>query len=273
MGLLYVECPRLAVSFDLPDELAADFRQDFSYAVTSRRPIDVGLEYRIQLDEDGARLFRNRTPIGIFPDRLELMFSIEEDIENAVLERLGGWVGLHAGAAVCRGGAIVVVGRPDTGKTTTTFQLVELGLDLLCEEITPIDPTTRMVQPFPQVLTLARHYAEEFRSRYPVTGGTLSFPAPAVARYAAARVARQPVPLSVIVFPAFDPSCQPTLEEVDPGQMLTDLLQHCFPPALGDEQLYDAVIRLITQCRLFRLRTCGIASARERLLELIAKLP
>ena len=272
MGLLYLEFPRLLVTLDLPDQLVADFAVNFSFAVTSRRPREVDQAYRIQLLEHGAALFKNQAPLGTFPTSLELMFSLEEDIENSLVACIGDWVGLHAGAAVLQDTAIVVVGRPDTGKTTTTFQLVELGLGLLCEEVTPIDPATGMVQPFPQVLTLARAYAEEFRSRHPVTKGTLRFPDASMARYAAKAISTRPVPLGVVLFPSFDPSGESVLEEVRPGRVLTEMLPHCFAPAAGDERLYDNVIRLIDRCRLFKLRTSGIDSARERLVELIARV-
>lgn len=272
MGLLYLEFPRLLATLDLPDQLVADFARNFSYAVSSRRPRDVDPAYRIQLVEQGATLFRNQMPIGTFPTPLELMFSLEEDIENSLVAHIGEWVGLHAGAAVLEDRAIVVVGRPDTGKTTTTLQLVELGLELLCEEVTPIDAETGKVQPFPQVLTLARAYAEAFRFRYPVTKGTLLFPDASMARYTAGAISTRPVPLGTVLFPSFDPSAESLLEEVRPGEVLTEMLPHCFAPAYGDERLYDNVIRLIARCRLFRLRTSSIESARERLVQLIARV-
>jgi hypothetical protein len=273
MERLFLEFPRLSVSLDVPEPLVADFSRNFSFALVSRPTAHIDREYAVHLDHRGAGLLRDGATIGTWPHPLELMFSLEEDIENAIIGHLGGWIGLHAGATVLRESAIVVVGRPDSGKTTTTFQLVELGLDLLCEEVTAVDPETRQVHPFPQTLTLSRAYAEAFAARHGVTAGSLSYPTPAMARYAASRIRRSPVRLGAIVFPAFDPSCEPALAEASPGEVLTELLQHCFAPALGDERLYDDLIRLITGCRLWRMQSNGIESARRLLRELIAQLP
>ena len=83
---------------------------------------------------------------------------------------------------------------------------------------------------------------------------------------------KAPAPLGAILFPAFSPSVEPALVEVTPGEILTELFQHCFPPALGDERLYDDVIRLVRGARLFRMHTCDIESARRLLVELITRL-
>jgi hypothetical protein len=271
MTTLFLEYPRFAVALSVPEEAATSFRQDFAPWLISRRPLVVHAEYRVQLAGTGVSLVKNGVLAGTFPSMTELTFFLEEDLEISLIERLGDWVGFHAGAAAIRDSAIVVVGHPDTGKTTTTFQLVELGLELLCEEVTPIDPATIEVQPFPQTLTLARGYAEEFASRYSVKMGNLSYYGPEIARYAAGKVRKGVVPLKAIIFPSFDPSFEPTIERVSPGQVLTELLPYCFPPALGEEWLYDNVIRIIERCRLFRLRTCGIESTRALLGALVSE--
>jgi hypothetical protein len=105
-----------------------------------------------------------------------------------------------------------------------------------------------------------------------VTKGTLIFPDASIARYTADAIRTRPVPLGTVLFPSFDPSAESLLEEVRPGEVLTELLPNCFAPASGDEKLYDHVIRLIARCRLFRLRTSGIESARDRLVQLIARV-
>lgn len=272
MGMLFLEYPRLSVSVSVPDDVADLFQRNFADALVSASPAVVHHEFHVQFQSTGVSLAKNGVLAGTFPNATELMYFLEEDLENSLIKRLGGWIGLHAGAVALHDIAIVTVGHPDTGKTTTTFQLVELGLELLCEEVTPIDPATISVQPFPQVLTLSRSYAEAFASRYPVVGGTISYHGPEMARYSAAKVRKQAVPLGAILFPAFDPSCTPRIEELTPAQVLTDLFQYCFAPTVDDEQLYDNAIRVVERCRLFRMRTCSIESARALLAELLSEL-
>jgi hypothetical protein len=272
MGRIYLELPRLTVAVDLPDRLDEDFRRNFSFALAARRPSHTDHDYLVRAGSDGVALLKDGSPLASFTTPADLMFSLEEDLENALLDHRGSWVAFHAGAAARGEAAVMVVGRPDTGKTTTTFQLVELGLDLLCEEVALVDAATGQVQPFPQSLTLARHYAEAFRERYPVARGTLTWHGTAMARYAADAVRTRAAPLRVVLFPAYEPSCEPQLEELSPGRALADLLPHCFQPSGSDERLFDDVIRLIEPCALFVLRSRDIESARLLLAGLVARL-
>lgn len=272
MSLLFLEYPKLAVSLSLPDDVVEGFRTNFASALVSAAPATVHREFLVRRLKAGVVLESSGTVLGIFPTATELMFALEENLENALIERLDGWIGLHAGAVALPEIAIVTIGHPDTGKTTTTFQLVELGLELLCEEVTPVDPSTIRVHPFPGTLTLDRRYAEAFASRYPVTRGALTYHGTEMARYAAGRVRKEAVPLGAMLFPAFDPSCRPRLEVLSPAEVLTDIFQYCFTPTMDDEQLYDSVIRVIERCRLFRMHTRDIESARGLLVELLSEL-
>lgn len=272
MGLLFLEYPKLSVSLSVPDDAADGFRANFANALVSAPPPIVHLKFLVRRLNAGVALERNGIAVGVFPDATALMFALEEDLENSLIGRLDGWIGLHAGAVALPDLAIVTVGHPDTGKTTTTFQLVELGLELLCEEVTPIDPAAVRVHPFPGVLTLDRRYAEAFRSRYPVTRGAITYHGAEMARYTARHVRKEAVPLGAMLFPAFDPSCRPKLEVLSPAEVLTDIFQYCFAPTVDDEQLYDSVIRVIERCRLFRMHTRDIESARGLLVELLSEL-
>lgn len=128
-----------------------------------------------------------------------------------------------------------------------------------------MDPVSHLVHPFPHHLTLARHYAEAFQAAYPVTRGTVMYHGAEMARYAPhATHAGAATPVAFL-FPAYHPDHVPALIEVDPGDVLVEVLQYCFPPQGPDEQLYDAVIGVIERCRIFRMRTNSIASARALL--------
>jgi len=43
--------------------------------------------------------------------------------------------------------ACVIAGDPDTGKTTTTFNLIEMGQIFLCEEVVPVNPIPAQEKP------------------------------------------------------------------------------------------------------------------------------
>lgn len=271
MATIVLEYPKLSISVTAAEPIAGAIGRNFAPLVAARAVTAVDHRFRVESQARGFGLVKDGQVLAAFPDAAELMFFLEEEIERTLLDHLGGWIGLHAGAAVLpNDSALVVVGQPDTGKTTTTFQLVELGLELLCEEVTPVDPETVRAHPFPHTLSFARSYAEQFTALYPVRHGTLAYHGAQIARYVARRVRTTPVRMGTILFPAFDPASVPRLEAMEPGAVLPELLHHCFRPALGDERLYDSVIRLIGRCALVRLHTNGIACTRRLLERLVA---
>ena len=272
MKTLWLETPKLSASLSLPDELADAFARNFSGALVEHPLTPAEHAYDVRPSVGGLTLSRNRVALADFPSADPLMFALEEDLENSLIARLGSWVGFHAGAVALDDLAIITLGHPDTGKTTTTVQLVELGLELLCEEVTPVDPATGAVHPFPGILTFSRSYAERYVELYPIRRGELSVHGTDMARYRAHQVRRRPVQAGVFVFPAYDPSCTPGLEELSPAEVLADVFQYCFQPTVSDEQLFDGVIRVIERCRVFRMRTRDIASANAVLVELIELL-
>lgn len=262
--------PRLAVTVAAPAAVMPLLRETFRHAITSADVGRVAHAYQASWDGQSARLTRDGEPVGEFSDPTALVFALEEDLEVRLINRMSPWIGLHAGAVAHSGRAIITVGHPDTGKTTTTMQLIELGLEMVSEEVTPVDPVGHLVHPFPHHLTLARHYAEAFAAAYPVSRGTLTLHGPDMARYAPHTTHAGPATPVAFLFPAYHPSHIPGLEEVGPGDVLAELLQYCFPPQGPDEALYDAVIGVIERCRIFRMRTNSIASARAQLRAVIS---
>jgi hypothetical protein len=272
MPSLILEYPKLAVTLTAPDDIARILATNFAHAVTGTPSVVPRDAFEVQPGAAGLALVKNGAVMGLFADPYDLMFAIEEDLEFALIESLDGWIGLHAGAVVLDDIAIVTVGNPDTGKTTTTLQLVELGLPFLCEEVTPVDPATCLAHAFPHPLTLARDYGEAFDARYPVRHGALTYRGAEMARYSPRAVHRAPTRVGAIILPKYDPAATPALDEVSPSDVLPDLFHYCFTPTRGDELLYDGVIRVVEQCRLFRLRTTSIETARELLQRLVAEL-
>ncbi len=268
MKTLYLEFPRLAVSLTVPDVLVEDLLEEFFHVLCFRTPPVIHHEYTVHLEGKSLSLFKDKKLLKIFSNVFELVFAFEEEIENTLVKNMGAWVAFHAGCVAKGDFAYMVAGNPDTGKTTTTFHMLEMGLDFLCEEVTPVNPTTGLVYPFPQVLTLSRRYAEESASLFPVREGILSYYGPELSRYVPGSVRKNAVQLKTIIFPSFDPTFEPKVEEVSPGDILTDLLHYCFPPNVKEEKLYDNVIRISEKCHLLRILTNGIESTRNLLVQI-----
>lgn len=273
MTSLHLEFPRLRVTVLVPETLEAATRAVFLHVLTDGVLANADHVYEARPEGAGWTLLRDGRRGETYPTGVELLFALEEDIENALIARLEGWIGFHAGAVAHGDHAVVTVGLSDTGKTSSTFQLIELGLDLIAEEVTPVDPMTLAVHPFPQVLTMSRRYAETFAALHPVRRGTLVYHDALMARYHPRQVRRTPVQIHTLLFPKYDPACHPRLEPVSPGDVLAEVLRYCFPPVGSDEQLYDHVIRVLQHCHLWRVHSRDVASARTLLGSMVEMLP
>ena len=269
MKTFFLSFPRLNISLTAPEAIVADIQDAFLSSIRPDANLPPQHEYVIESTSNGLSLLKDGQPVLQFASCFDLICRLEEDIENALIRSIGDWVGFHAGAVMIGGTACVIAGNPDTGKTTTTFNLIEMGQIFLCEEVTPVDPETFLVYPYPQVLGLEGAYAEKYRSLYPVTNGELKIPDSHMARYRPYAVGPDPVHLETILIPAYDPSQTPGIEKLAPGDVFTELLGYCFPPNTDDEQLFDSVIRICERAQIFRLRTNSLRSMRELLKKLL----
>ncbi len=273
MKTFFLSFPRLNISVSAPEAIAADIQDAFFHSIRSHRNPSPRHEYVIETTSNGFSLLKAGQPARHFGSSLELICRLEENIENTLIRSMGDWVGFHAGAVMIGDAACVIAGNPDTGKTTTTFNLVEMGQTFLCEEVTPVDPETLLVYPYPQVLTIEGTYAEKYRSLYLVQNGELKILDSQMARYSPYDVGSDPVPLKMILIPAYDFSKTPGIEGLSPDEVFTELLGYCFPPNRDDEHLFDSVITICEKAEIFRLRTNSIQSMRELLKELIGPNP
>jgi len=268
MKTFFLSFPHLNISLTAPDEIIADIQAAFLHSISPDTNLPSRHEYVIGSTTDGLTFLKDGRSVGHFGSWFDLICHLEEDIENTMVRAIDDWVAFHAGAVMIGDAACVIPGNPDTGKTTTTFNLVEIGQMFLCEEVTPVDPETFLVYPYPQVLTLEGAYAEKYLSLYPVTNGELKILDSQMARYFPNAAESVPVPLKTILMPAYDPSETPGVEELSPGEVFTELLGYCFPPNTDDEHLFDSVIRICEKAEIFRLRTNSLQSMRELLKEL-----
>ena len=261
--------PRLNISLTVPDKAIPDIQATFLHSIHSDTNLSPSHKFVIESTPRGFSLIKDGRNDQQFASCVDLICHLEEDIENTLIRSIGDWIGFHAGAVTIGDAACVIPGNPDTGKTTTTFNLVEMGQTFLCEEITPVDPETLLVHPYPQVLTLEGAYAKKYRALYPVQNGELKILNSHMARYHPYAAASNPVPLKTLLVPAYDPSQAPGIRKLTPDEALTELLGYCFPPNTDDEHLFDSVIRICEEVEIFRLQTNSLPSMRELLTELL----
>lgn len=206
-------------------------------------------------------------PLGSYAEPVLALLRLEHEIEGRLLGRLGRRLAFHAGAAVTPAGACLVAGSADSGKSSTTLQLVELGHPFLAEEIAAVDDAGR-VHPHLQSLAIDPLVIAELESVGPLRHGRVEAVADLLRRYHPSTVATEPAPLGTILLPVFDRRAEARFDEPGLDSVLTDLLTYCFEPAGDPEASIDRVIELASGARLVRMRYPDARSARALLLEI-----
>lgn len=273
MRTFFFSFPRVNISLSLPEDVESIILPSFSHSLKPGLISSLHHRYEVVVRSKYLDVYKDRKLLGSLRNSLELLAALEEDIECLMIESCREWVAFHAGCVGERGFACLIAGKPESGKTTTTFNLVEMGKAFLCEEVTPVDPKSQLVHPFPLALSMSRRFAREFQSLFPVREGDLEEVGAKLSRYVPYQATKSPVPLRMIILPSYNPSFSPDIIPLSPGKALTEVLECCFRPTEDEEKFFDSVIRIITGCRIFRLRTSSIQETRNLLGRLFASSP
>ena len=257
--------PRIDVLISFPEEMEKIILPSFSLFQRPEPVSPLCCRLRINRGSNGYELYKDEKFLGCFENTLAVYGALEEEVESLLIKSSGEWVTFHAGCVGTKKGACLIAGKPEAGKTSTTFIMVEMGKDFLCEEMAPVDPSSRLVHPFPLALSMSRNFAQEYSSCHSVKKGRLEDMGQRFSRYVPYRAGKLPFPLRMIILPCYNPSFSPSMVSLSPGEALPEVLECCFPPNRSEEELFDSVIRLLTGCRIFRLFTNGIEAAMDLL--------
>jgi hypothetical protein len=133
---------------------------------------------------------------------------------------------LHAAAVGDGRRAVVLCGSNGAGKTTLTAQLLHAGLELVSDDILPLDPGAGAVWPVPFALSVKQGSWEIVGALFPslwrapvhlVRGLEVRFHLPDAVRLADPA---RPLPVAALVFPRFAPGAAPALHRLDPVEAL-----------------------------------------------------
>ncbi len=198
------------------------------------------------------------------------MFALEEAIELLVIADATNNLALHGGAVRTGPSACLILGDSNSGKSSTIFQLVELGAGFLCEEIALCDTRTWTAVPYPQSLALTEALLEEFASSFGITGRRHPL-VPPIVRYVPHQLPGQgdeTSPVNRILLPRFRQGAPTSVSDLAPDQALTEVLGYSFQPNADAETHFDRMIALVERVQTFRLVYSSAAAARAALTEL-----
>lgn len=198
------------------------------------------------------------------------MLALEEELERLVIAEVDNLFALHGGAVSTPTGTCLLLGNSESGKSSTTFQLAELGHSCLCEEITLCEPSTWRVFPYPQTLSLSESLIAEFAADFPIRGRLHRLLHPII-RYEPCRsggVEAPADPVTRILLPKFQARAETRISSITAEDALPEVLGYSFPPNVETEAQFDRMIELLDRVETSRFVYSNAVTARAALSDL-----
>jgi hypothetical protein len=231
---------QVTVGSDAPEVLeglAATFRQ-----MLARRPARTVERLEVRRNGGGYLLPTGRqAPLG------ETLGDLRHQVISPLIRARPDLLWFHAGAAACRGGAVMVLGPSGHGKSTLVAGLCAGGWSYLSDEVVPLDPRSDRAMPFPLALEMREDPGEE------VSPEALPRLRKTRVELPADRFGRVPVPVAYLVFPAFNRASPGRLTVCPPSQAVLELLRNCLNFADHREAAMRYLCGLVERLPAYRL--------------------
>jgi len=259
-----------------PDGAAVVIEADGGRVVRYRNPRE-GNAVQLHFNRDGSRV-RVVWKAGVVVDGIPA--AVMGPLLGTCI-RLRGVVLLHSGAVVVDAGAVLLMGAPGAGKSTTTAALMKRGHPVLTEDIAALDPRDEgvWVQPGPRRIRLLTDVALAL-------GATLSDWPPLLSDVPSNSAKQlldsgglfqgEPVRATMLCFleRTMEGSPRPALVPLSVKETVPRLLQNLFIRGRPDRELssraFRTCVRLANTCRSFAVRGALRLEDLNELADLIA---
>ena len=176
-------------------------------------------------------IYRDYSPVGCANSYWHLFRLLECQLNLFLGEAVTDRYLLHAGAVAIQGAGIILAGPPDSGKTSLTMALLLKGYSYLSDELAVVDPITRELHPYPKPLSIRDP------SLFPeLDWRRCLYPEPEAGEPGAvwyihpedftATPISEPVPVRYVIFPKYDPTAAPHLQQLSKGRAAWQLMEN-----------------------------------------------
>ncbi len=195
--------------------------------------------------------------------------SVKFEVIHRFVEANAELLWLHAGAAATDSSgdleAIVLCGAWGRGKSTLVANLCQKGWLYLSDDIVPVDMASGKLVSFPLTPMMRVHDKEDSEAVLnPVQISGLKKTVVALADDA---FSDQPVSVSAIVFPQYDPHVQMALQSSPPAGATLELMQNCLNLKYHKDAALSYLAGLVEQLPVYRLPYNDGAQAADLLID------
>lgn len=268
MKTLYFLFPRMNISLTAAEETLEKASVFYPFNASTDKIPFITHAYRVEPEGKKWVVSKDGQVLDARANEWEAVFIMEYDIELSILEHRGDWMAIHAGCVAVGDEACLIAGNPDSGKTTTTFHLVEMGKKFMCEEIALLDTDSKEVLPYLQTLSMETRFIGAVTPNFPIERGKIHPVNPSLVKYCPQLVQKEPLKLSTLLVPRHDPEAKAEILPLSPGSFLTEFMAYCFEPKTGMEDLIDNAITVLENCSIYRVVYTDILDCRKVLADL-----
>jgi hypothetical protein len=221
------------------------------------------------------RLFMNDREILRTDNLAYLLACFEYEMYAEVIRREANHLLVHAGAVCLRESGVLLAGEKGAGKTTLVAFLIKNGFRYVSDEMSAIAFDSGRLTPVPRSLNIK----EPVRERLSAAGGALKIlpygddPANYRSHFALPRpdsVTRQPVPISLIVFPRYRSGSRTRVQALKKTEAAVELVRHSHNFSWLPEKCFDAIADLAGKAPSLRL---GFGNPEEAVEEIRRQIP
>ena len=185
-----------------------------------------------------------RIEYGSLADTIE---RLRYEVVLRLIQARSDLIWLHAGAAAYGSSSVMILGPWGRGKSTLVTSLYANGWTYLSDDVVPLDPNSGRAFPFPLTPMVREDPGQELPFE------RLSDLRKTVVSVQPERVCRDPVSISMVVFPVYRRGCRTELLPCSPATAAMDLLQNCLNFPSHREAAVRYVCHLVKKVPAFRL--------------------
>lgn len=256
------------------EQLAQLVLANYAAFRTPAAPPDLG--YRIGRNPSGGFYIDDddERPIDTDNDddiRYLVVYGLEKLLTVALQTLRTDLYFVHAAVLERDGRSIMIAAESGTGKSTTSWALLQHGFDYLSDELAPVDPDSLKVHPYPHALCLKATPPGPYAlpAGIATTERTLHVPTALLP----AQVVQQPSGLQALIFLQRDATASvPTFSEVTPAEASARLYANTLNALAHPGHGLDTAIRIASAVPAYNVHAGELQATCELISELVDRL-